>query len=255
MYTADYAPKVLGEIAEKNAALYGDSVATHFRGTRRFVPGFQPPHEPGGECPGRPWRGAAEAYRLCRQEFRLYFELFYGSAKARVIICAGKLGSRRLKWPISSMIARRRSCSSVRNSSTACAASPRTSRPSAISSRWKAARPNGGIFQNGATRRATRPASARLLGRRRHPVVHVRHDRTSEGAMLTNHNLLGMRAARSGRSAQSGTRHRPMMSGTCRCRSSHIGGSGVLVWASYDDGGRAIIISRNSIRWPCSTIS
>ena len=86
MYTEDFIPVVLGDIARKNAALRGGDVAVHFEGRETIFADFD--RHTNQVANGLTAMGVAPqthvAYLGKNSDF--YFELFYGAAKARVIL-------------------------------------------------------------------------------------------------------------------------------------------------------------------------
>lgn len=86
MFTEDFEPVVLGDIARKNAALRGDAIATHFEGRDTTFAEFD--RHTNQVANGLIALGVAPQRHVAfiGKNSDLYFELFYGAAKARVIL-------------------------------------------------------------------------------------------------------------------------------------------------------------------------
>ena len=86
MFTEEYVPKVLGDIARKNAALRGTSIATHFEGRDTNFKDFD--RHANQVANGLIAFGVAPQQHIAYvgKNSDFYFELFFGATKARVIL-------------------------------------------------------------------------------------------------------------------------------------------------------------------------
>jgi acyl-CoA synthetase (AMP-forming)/AMP-acid ligase II len=240
MITEDFKPKVLGDIARKNAALYGDAVATFFEGRETTFRDF--------DRHTNQVANALEALGVAPQKHiayvgknsDLYFELFFGAAKARAILA-----------PVNWRLAPPEMAYIIND----CAAEVLFVGPEFIdgvrsfASELKTVRHI--VSMEGATlewqdfgtwRDTQSDAAPQRTASEDDVAIQLYTSGTTghpKGAMLTNHNLLGMRerdpsdTREWNRATTDDVWYVPMPV-------FHIGGSGILVWASYN-GGKCVI--------------
>lgn len=240
MYTKDFAPTVLGDIARKNAALYGDAVATHFEGRDVTFRDFD--RHTNQVANGLIALGVEPQKHIAYigKNSDVYFELFFGAAKARAILAPvnWRLAPPEMAYIIDDCQAEvlfvgpefvdgvrafAKDLKSVRHIIAMEGATPEWQDFSA----WRDAQ------SDAAPPRQAREDDVAIQlytsGTTGHP----------KGAMLTNHNLLGMRQ-RDPNDLREWNRASPEDVWYVPMPVFHIGGSGVLVWASYN-GGKAVI--------------
>ena len=240
MYTEDFIPTVLGDIARKNAALRGRDIAVHFEGRETTFADFD--RHTNQVANGLTAMGVEPqthiAYLGKNSDF--YFELFYGAAKARVILA-----------PVNWRLAPPEIAYIVND----CEAQVLFVGPEFVDAvknfahEFKSVRVI--IATEGATPEYTDYSAWRDSQSDAVPVRQAREDDVAiqlytsgttghpKGAMLTNHNLLGMRE-RDPSDMREWNKASPEDVWLVSMPVFHIGGSGVLVWASYN-GGRIVI--------------
>ena len=240
MYTEDFMPPSLGELARKNAALRGSSVAVHFEGRETTFAQFD--RHTDQIANGLIGLGVAPQKHIAYlgKNSDLYFELFVGAAKARVILAPvnWRLAPPEIAYIVNDCQAEVLFVGPEFIDGVRAFASELKTVKHIVSmegatlewrdfSKWRDAQ-----AATPPDRVATEQDVAIQLytsGTTGHP----------KGAMLTNHNLLGMRER-----DPADTRQWNIVSDDdvwlVPMPVFHIGGSGVLVWAAWS-GGKCVI--------------
>ena len=240
MFTEEFAPTVLGDIARKNAALRADAVATHFEGRDTTFRDFD--RHTNQVANGLVALGVAPQKHIAYvgKNSDLYFELFFGAAKARAILAPvnWRLAPPEMAYIINDCKAEVLFVGPEFVDGLKAFAKDLTSVRHIVSmegatlewqdfSKWRDAQsdaepPRKALEQDVAIQLYT-------SGTTGHP----------KGAMLTNHNLLGLRE-RDPADVREWNKASPEDVWLVPMPVFHIGGSGVLVWAAYN-GGKAVI--------------
>lgn len=240
MFTEDFAPKVLGDIARKHAALRGSAIASHFEG-RDITFGDLDRHT-NQIANGLIAFGIAPQKHVAYigKNSDLYFELFFGAAKARAILAPvnWRLAPPEMAYIINDCQAEvlfvgPEFVESVR----ALAKDLKTVRHivamEGATSEWP---------DFAAWRAAQSDAESARKEREDDVAIQLYTSGTTghpKGAMLTNHNLLGRRE-RDPADMREWNRDSPDDVWYMPMPVFHIGGSGILVLALYS-GGKCVI--------------
>jgi acyl-CoA synthetase (AMP-forming)/AMP-acid ligase II len=240
MFTEDFAPMALGDVVRKHAALRGSAVATHFEGRDTTFADFD--RHASQVANGLIALGVAPQKHIAYlgKNSDLYFELLFGAAKARVILAPvnWRLAPPEIAYIVNDCQAEvlfvgpefvdgvrafAKELTTVKHIIAMEGATPEWQ----DFSRWRDAQSDAE-----PDRTATSDDVAIQLytsGTTGHP----------KGAMLTNHNLLGMRQ-RDPADTREWNRASPDDVWYVPMPVFHIGGSGVFVWAIYN-GGKSVI--------------
>ncbi|MDE2362949.1 MAG: fatty acid--CoA ligase [Hyphomicrobiales bacterium] len=240
MFTEDFAPAVLGDIARKNAALRGDAIGVHFEGRDTTFRDFD--RHTNQVANGLVAFGVEPqkhiAYIGKNSDF--YFELFYGAAKARAILAPvnWRLAPPEMAYIVNDCKAEILFVGAeFADGLRAFAGDLKTVRHIVV---MEGATPEWQDFAG--WRDAQSDAECGRKEREDDVAIQLYTSGTTghpKGAMLTNHNLLGLRQ-RDSSDMREWNKASPDDVWYIPMPIFHIGGSGVLVWASYN-GGKSVI--------------
>ena len=236
MFTEQFAPRVLGDIARKNAALRPDAIATHFEGRETTFAAFD--RHTNQVANGLIALGVEPQKHIAYvgKNSDLYFELFIGAAKARAILA-----------PVNWRLAPPEMAYIIDD----CQAEVLFVGPEfvdgvrALAKDLKTVRHI--VFMEGATlewqdfskwRDAQSDAAPDRTETVEDVAIQLYTSGTTghpKGAMLTNSNLMGLRE-RDPDDKREWNKASPDDVWLVPMPVFHIGGSGVLIWASYNAG-------------------
>ena len=240
MFTEEFAPNVLGDVARKNAAIRGDAVAAHFEGRDTTFAEFE--RHTNQVANGLIALGVEPQKHVAYvgKNSDLYYELFFGAAKARAILAPvnWRLAAPEMAYIINDCQAEvlfvgPEFIEGVRKFAGELKSVRRIVSMDGATTEWL-------DFQQ--WRRAQSDARPDRAESEDDVAIQLYTSGTTghpKGAMLTNRNLLGMRQ-RDSSDVRQWNLASPDDVWLVPMPVFHIGGSGILVWASYN-GGKCVI--------------
>ena len=240
MFTEETAPRVLGDIARKNAILRPEAIATYFEGRETTFAEFD--RHTDQVANGLIALGVAPQDHIAYvgKNSDLFFELFFGAAKGRAILAPinWRLAPPEIAYIVNDCGAQVLFVGPELIDSVRAIAKELTSVSVIIA--MEGATPEWPDFC--AWRNAQSNAAPVRQATEADIAIQLYTSGTTgrpKGAMLSNHNLLGMRE-RDPADQREWNRASPDDVWLVAMPVFHIGGAGVLVWAAYN-GGKCVI--------------